>query len=145
MLICWFSPDVTAAILLYSLQANFDYSFCLGHQHGSYVYCILCLMGLCKNQEFPIIRQSTCYIFFLLQQKRQGQSAIDMQAVGKCIENLMGDAFHSHYLQDTGYFSRAHLQRPVSARLDFKIKKRHQSTPEILSKCFVVFFVVFRV
>ena len=46
-----FSHDVMAAMLVYSLQKNFDYFFCLGHQHGRCVYCILCLLGSRENQE----------------------------------------------------------------------------------------------
>ena len=45
---CWFSPDVMAAMLEYSKRKNFDYFFCLGHQHGRYVYCLLFLLGLWK-------------------------------------------------------------------------------------------------
>ena len=57
---CWFSPDVTAAILVYSQQKNFDYFFSSGHQHGRYVYCLLCLLGLCENQGYVTISQSNC-------------------------------------------------------------------------------------
>ena len=43
-----------AAMLLYSLEKNFDYFFCLGQQHGRYVYCLFCVWGLCKNQGYEI-------------------------------------------------------------------------------------------
>ena len=46
---CWFSSDVMAAMLVYSYQKNFDYFFCLGHQNGHYVYCLLYLLGLCQE------------------------------------------------------------------------------------------------
>ena len=54
-LYCRFSPYVMAPMLVYSYQKNFDYFFCSGHQHGRYVYCLLCLLGLCENQEFPSV------------------------------------------------------------------------------------------
>ena len=47
-----FSPDVMAAMLVFSEQKNFDYFFCSRHQHGRYVYCLLCLFILCENQEY---------------------------------------------------------------------------------------------
>ena len=58
---------------------------------------------------------------------------IDMQAVGDTIEDLMGDAFHCQYLRDSRYFSRARVQRPTTAGLTFKFKKK-QSAPEMLRK-----------
>ena len=39
-----------AAMLVYSQHKN--YFFRLGHQHGRYVYCLLCLLGLRENQEY---------------------------------------------------------------------------------------------
>ena len=44
-----FSPDVILAMLVYSQQKKFDYFFCLEHQHGSYAYCLLCILGQREN------------------------------------------------------------------------------------------------
>ena len=49
-----FSPDVMAAMLVYSQQRMLIIT-CSEHQNGRYVYCLLCLLGLCENQEFDII------------------------------------------------------------------------------------------
>ena len=54
---CRFSPDFMHGCHVgVLLTKKVDYFFCLGHQHGRYVYCLLCLLGLCENQEFFIIR-----------------------------------------------------------------------------------------
>ena len=41
----------TFRLSTYTKIGIFDYFFCLEHQHGRYVYCLLCLLGLCENQE----------------------------------------------------------------------------------------------
>ena len=47
-------------MLVYSQQKNFYDFFCLGHQHGRYVYCLLCLLGLCENALYCCIIQYLC-------------------------------------------------------------------------------------
>ena len=42
----------TKSIMVFLILANIDYFFCLGDQHGRYIYCLLCLLGLCKNQKY---------------------------------------------------------------------------------------------
>ena len=54
-----FSPDVVAAMLVYSQQKNFDDFFCFGNQHGRYVYCLLFLLELCVNALLTLIRRNT--------------------------------------------------------------------------------------
>ena len=54
-----FSHDVMAAMLVYSKQKNFGIFFCLGHQHGRYAYCLLCLLGVCENALLFLIIKLT--------------------------------------------------------------------------------------
>ena len=55
-----------AAMLVYSEQKNFNDFFCLGHQHGRYAYCLLCLLGLCDNLYWPMPLGKTTTINELL-------------------------------------------------------------------------------
>ena len=74
-----------AAILVYSLQNNFNYFFFLKYKHGRrYVYGLLCLLGLCENQEYKV---ETYRIFsaILLQEYSNGYLQFNSQIRLLCI------------------------------------------------------------
>ena len=42
---------MSAMMLVYFKQNNFDSSFCFENQHDRYAYCLLCLLGLSENTQ----------------------------------------------------------------------------------------------
>ena len=60
---------------------------------------------LCISTETGNYDESTQYLFSKKLQKKRGTKYITPQLIGYAIEELMGDSYHSYYLNNVRYFS----------------------------------------